>query len=116
MIKNVDLDTELIIKQKDELATKTRNIDTLLNNIKLLKEKDSEMAILTKARNDSINSTASGVDSMNFSTYIYIGINMFLVLLIIGIVIYIVYSNYNSSSINNARSSNSYINSSVPSA
>ena len=109
MISNVDQDTELIIKQKDELTTKTRNIDTLLNNIKLLKEKDNEMAILTKARNDSINSANTGVDSMNFSTYVYIGINILLVLSVIGIVIYIVYSNYGSSS------TTSYENSYTPS-
>ena len=101
MIKNVDQDTELIMKQKDELTTKTRNIDTLLNNIKLLKEKDNEMAILTKARNDSVNSANTGVDSMNFSTYVFIGINILLILSVIGIVIYIVYSNYTYSSTNN---------------
>ena len=108
MIKNVDQDTELIMKQKDELTTKTRNIDTLLNNIKLLKEKDNEMAILTKARNDSVNSANTGVDSMNFSTYVFIGINILLILSVIGIVIYIVYSNYTYSS------SNNYVNSYTP--
>ena len=100
MIKNVNQDTELIMQQKDELSNKTHNIDTLLNNIKLLKIKDTDMTILTKARNDSLDSTKSGADDMNFSTSIYIGINVLLVLTIIGIVMYIVYSNYQNTNTN----------------
>ena len=95
MITNVNQDTELIIQQKDELTTKTRNIDTLLNNIKLLKTKDTEMSVLTKARNDSLESSKLGAGDMNFNTYIYIGINILMVLVIIGTIIYLVYSNYN---------------------
>lgn len=100
MIKNVNQDTELIMQQKDELSNKTHNIDTLLNNIKLLKIKDTDMTILTKARNDSLDSTKSGADDMNFSTSIYIGINVLMVLTIIGIVMYIVYSNYQNTNTN----------------
>lgn len=96
MIKNVNQDTELIIQQKDDLKSKSNEIDTLMNNIKLLKEKNNDMSILAKSREDSMKSTKSGADDMNFSTYVYIGLNMLMVLIIIGIVIYIVYSKYES--------------------
>ena len=108
MIDNVDQDTDLIMQQKDQLLEKTNQIDTIMNNIKLLKEKDNEMNILVRARNDSLNSSKTGTDDMSFYTYIYIGINILMVLCIIGIVIYIVYSNYsggygmNSTRMNNA--------------
>jgi hypothetical protein len=94
MIDNVNQDTDLIMEQKNQLLDKTNQIDTLMNNIKLLKEKDNEMNVLSRARNDSLNSTKTGTDDMNFYTYIYIGINILMVLCVIGIVIYIVYSNY----------------------
>ena len=106
MIDNVNQDTDLIMEQKNTLQEKTTQIDTLMNNIKLLKEKDNEMNILSHARTDSLNTTKSGTDDMNFYTYIYIGINMLLVLCVIGIVIYIVYSNYSSGSKNNRMAAN----------
>jgi hypothetical protein len=106
MIDNVSLDTDLIMEQKTQLQEKTNQIDTLMNNIKLLKEKDNEMNILTRARNDSLNSTKTGTDDINFYTYIYIGINILMVLSIIGIVIYIVYSNYSRVSEKNIRMNN----------
>jgi hypothetical protein len=94
MINNVNQDTDLIMQQKDELLEKTRKIDTIMNNIKLLKDKDNEMTVLSQARNDSLNSSKTSAEDMNFTTYIYIGINMLMVLCVIGIVIYLVYSNY----------------------
>ena len=106
MIDNVNQDTDLIMEQKTELQEKTMQIDTLMNNIKLLKEKDNEMNILSRARTDSLNTTKSGTDDMNFSTYIYIGINILLVLCVIGIIIYIVYSNYSSGNRNNRTANN----------
>ena len=105
MINNVDQDTDLIMQQKDELLNKTRSIDTILNNINMLKDKDNEMTVLSNARRDSLNSTKSGADDMNFNTYIYIGINILMVLCVVGIVIYIVYSSYSVSK-NNNRSGN----------
>jgi hypothetical protein len=108
-IINVSQDTDLIMQQKDQLQDKTNQIDTLMNNIKLLKEKDNEMNILTRARNDSLTSTKTGTDDMNFYTYIYIGINMLMILCIIGIVIYLVYSNYSGVGLNrNTRTNNAH--------
>jgi hypothetical protein len=106
MIDNVNQDTDLIMEQKNQLLDKTNQIDTLMNNIKLLKEKDNEMNVLSRARNDSLNSTKTGTEDMNFYTYIYIGINILMVLCVIGIVIYIVYSNYSTVSGNNTRINN----------
>lgn len=107
MIDNVNQDTDLIMSQKNELLDKTHKIDTIMNNIVLLKDKDNEMSVLTGARNDSLNSSKQGDNEMQFSTYIYIGINMLMVLCVIGIVIYLVYSNYsNYSNFGNKRINN----------
>lgn len=105
MINNVNQDTDLIMAQKDELLQKTRNIDQIMNNITLLKDKDNEMVVLTKARLDSLNSAETSKEDMQFYTYIYIGICALLLICILGIIMYIVYSNYspsnNSSKMNN---------------
>lgn len=98
MINNLNQDMDLIAAQKDELTNKTRQIDTVMNNIKLLKDKDNEMTVLTGARKDSLSSTSEGLEQMNFSTYIFIGINILILLVILGLVIYIVYSSYDSGS------------------
>lgn len=113
MIDNVNQDTDLIMSQKNELLEKTRAIDSLMNNIQLLKDKDNEMSVLTSARNDSLNSSKTGTDSMNFNTYIYIGINILMVLCVIGLIVYIVYSNFiakSSVANNNARLNTIYRN------
>lgn len=111
MIDNVNQDTDLIMQQKNELLDKTHKIDTIMNNIQLLKDKDNEMTVLTQARNDSLNSSKHSAEDMNFTTYIYIGINMLMVLCVIGIVIYLVYSNYSvSKNSNNNRMNNVYRN------
>lgn len=94
MIDNVNQDTDLILAQKDELTNKTREIDQMINNITLLKEKDNEMSVLARAREDSLNSAEHSKEDMQFYTYIYIGVCVLLLLIIIGIVIYLVYSNY----------------------
>lgn len=104
MINNVNQDMDLIAAQKDELTSKTHQIDTIMNNISLLKDKDNEMTVLTGARKDSLTSSSDGLEQMNFSTYIFIGINVLILLVILGLVIYIVYSNYSPSS--GARSAN----------
>jgi hypothetical protein len=94
MINGVNQDIDLIAAQKDELTNKTRQVDTIMNNIALLKDKDNEMTVLTGARKDSLSSASDGLDQMNFSTYIFIGINILILLIIIGLVIYIVYSSF----------------------
>lgn len=104
MINGVNQDIDLIAAQKDELTNKTRQIDTIMNNITLLKDKDNEMTVLTGARKDSLSSASDGLDQMNFSSYIFIGINILILLVILGLVIYIVYSNYSTGT--RARSAN----------
>ena len=94
MINNINQDMDLISAQKDELNVKNRKIDTIMNNIIMLKDKDSEMSVLTSSRSDSLNSSDEGLNEINFYTYIYIGIDILLVLLILGLVIYIVYSSF----------------------
>ena len=94
MINGVNQDMDLIAAQKDELTNKTRQIDTIMNNITLLKDKDNEMTVLTGARKDSLSSASDGLDQMTFSSYIFIGINILILLIILGLVIYIVYSSY----------------------
>jgi hypothetical protein len=101
MINNVNQDNDLITVQKSELASKMSEIDNIMANTKLLKDKDIEMTILTNAKKDSLNSTKSSAEDMQFTTYIYIGISILLVLLIIGMIIYLVYSNYTTKSSNN---------------
>lgn len=104
MINSVNQDMDLIAAQKDELTNKTRQIDTIMNNLSLLKDKDNEMTVLTGARNDSLSSASDGLDQMNFSTYIFVGINILILLVILGLVIYIVYSSYSAGT--RARSTN----------
>ena len=109
MIDSVDQDTNLILAQKDQLLQESQQIETLMNNIKLLKDKNTEMTVLSKSRNDSLTFTKSGSDNIQFMTYVYIGINILLVLIIIGLIIYLVYSNYTSSN-KNSNKNNTYKN------
>lgn len=96
MIKAVDRDSDLILDQKNQLQDRTKKIDSLISDITLLKDKDNEMSVLKGARNDSLHSTTEGAEGMQFTTYIYMGINILLIVLILGLIIYIVYSNYGS--------------------
>ena len=57
-------------------------------------EKDNEMSVLSRAREDSLNSAEHSKEDMQFYTYIYMCVCVLLLLIIIGIVIYLVYSNY----------------------
>lgn len=98
MINNVNQDNDLISDQRDELTKKSLQIDTIMSNIKLLTDKDTEMTVFSGARQDSLNSTITSAEDMKFTTYIYIGISILLVLLIIGLIIYLVYSNFTSTS------------------
>lgn len=94
MISSVNQDMDLISSQRDDLTKKTSIIDTTINNITMLKDKDNEMRVLTKAREDSLNTTSTGTDDIAFSTYIHIGLNILMLLIIVGFVFYLVYSSY----------------------
>ena len=109
MIDNINQDTDLIMSQKNELQSKTLQIDTIMNNINMLKDKDNEMSVLSQARYDSLDSSKTGTYDMTFNTHIYIGINILMVLCIIGITIYIVFTNYNNTKNNSNRSLNNNI-------
>jgi len=101
MINNVNQDTDLIMEQKNELTTKTRQIDNLIENITLLKDKDNEMSVLTGARKDSLYSAQNSKEDMTFYTWVYIGICVLLVFIVIGIIIYIVFNNYTNTGTSN---------------
>jgi len=105
MINNVNQDTDLINDQKNQLTSKMAEIDSLLNNINLLTDKDTEMTVLTNAKQDSLNSTTTGSEDMQFNTYVYIGISILLVLTIIGLIIYLVYSTYTTKTNNTSNTS-----------
>ena len=64
-----------------------------MSDIKKLKDKKISMKILEKSEYDSLNITKEGTEDLHFTTQIYMGINILLILLIIGLVIYLVYSN-----------------------
>jgi len=101
MINSVNQDNELINLQKTELSSKMAEIDSLISNLSILKDKNNEMTVLSNARQDSLNSTKTSAEDMQFLSYIYIGICMLLVFIIIGLIIYLVYSNFTSKSSNN---------------
>jgi len=97
LINTVDRDTELILDQKTDLETKGKNIDTLMKEIKMLKNKKTDLSINEKSQIDSLNNTKEISENLNFTSQIYMGINILLVLLVIGLILYLVYSNFNSS-------------------
>ena len=107
MINNVNQDMDLIAAQKDELLTKTKQIDTIMNNIKMLKDKDNEMNVLTGSRQNSLSSVDEGLSDLNYTTYLYIGLNILILFMVLGIIIYIVYSQFTS---NRNRSMNTLYN------
>jgi len=113
MINNVNQDNELITLQKTELDGKMAKIDEIMENAKLLEDKESEMTVLSNSRKDSLSSTKTSAEDMQFTTYVYIGICILLVLIIIGLIIYLVYSNYTVKSSNNNKNNNLYKNISV---
>ena len=109
VIDSVDQDTDLIIEQKNQLQEKTSKVENLTNEIKMLKDKDDELLIVSNSREDSLNSTKTGTEDKQFTAYIYIGINILLVCLVIGFVFYLVYSNYAtnpSNTVNNSSKTN----------
>ena len=106
VIDSVDRDTDLILDQKNQLQNKTSEVENLTNELKILKDKDAELLVLSTSREDSLSSTKSGSDDKQFITYIYIGINILLVCLVIGLIIYLVYSNYSHKSSNLVNTTN----------
>ena len=96
LIDSVNQDTDLIMDQKNQLEKNSTKIDTLMSNINLLKDKDVDMSVLTSSRSDSLNTTKTGTDDKKFTTYLYVGINILLVLILIGLILYIVFSSYGS--------------------
>jgi len=110
LINAVNKDTDLILDQKNELETKTQQIDTLMTNIKLLKAKNTDLTITEKSQVDSLNTTKSGSDDLKMTSQIYMGINILLVLLVIGLILYLVYSNFTNKSNNTNNINNIYKN------
>ena len=111
MINNVNQDNDLIVEQKKTLVEKMEEIDSIITNINLLSDKDTEMTVLEGAKKDSLNSTTSSKEDIQFTTYIYIGVCILLVIIIIGLIIYLVYSNYSSKESSNNSKLNSKTNS-----
>ena len=92
MINSVNQDADLINAQKNNLSKKMSEIDTIIANLTLLKDKDQEMTVLSTARDNSLSSTQSNTETIQFTTYIYIGICILMTLVIIGLIIYLVSS------------------------
>ena len=92
MINSVNQDTDLINEQKKNLEQKMLQIDSVLANMKMLSDKDNEMTVLNNSRDDSLNSTKTSTENMQFNTYIYIGVCILITLIIIGLIIYLVTS------------------------
>ena len=109
LINVVKTDNDLILDQKTELDKKAHNIDLLMSDIKKLKEKKISIKIMEKSEYDSLNITKEGTEDVHFTTQIYMGINILLILLIIGLIIYLVYSNNTSKTNNNITKSNNTI-------
>ena len=110
LIDAVNKDSDLILDQKNELETKTQQIDTLMANIKLLKEKNTDLSITEKSQVDSLNTTKTGSDDLKMTSQIYMGVNILLVLLVIGFILYLVYSNFTSKTNNTNKTNNLYKN------
>ena len=107
LITSVNRDTDLILDQKNDLEEKQKQIDTLLNNTKMLKSKQRDSTISEKARNDSLNTTKVGTEELQFTSHMYMAFNILLVILVVGFIIYLVYSNSDTPTNNNQNSINS---------
>ena len=101
MINSVNQDADLINAQKNTLNQKMTQINSIIANLSLLKDKDDEMTVLNTARENSLSSTQNNTENMQFTTYIYIGICILITLIILGLIIYLVYSsNFDNKSAN----------------
>ena len=107
LIDSVNRDTDLILEQKNNLEEKQQQIDTLLNNTKMLKLKQRDTTISEKARNDSLNITKTGTEELQFTSHMYMAFNILLVILVVGFIIYLVYSTTDTTTTNNQNSVNS---------
>ena len=96
LLKSVNTDTDLIVEQTKELEKQAKKLDILMNDIKLLKDKSTELKILEQSQEDNVKNTQSGSDDLHFTSQIYMGMNILLVLIIIGLIIYLVYTNFTS--------------------
>lgn len=105
LMSTINTDTELILDQKNELDLNSKNIEKLLAEIKILKNKKTDLLITEKSQINNLSSTKSGTEDINFTSQLYIGINILLVLIIIGLILYLVYSNF-SKKINNNNNNN----------
>ena len=106
LMNSVNKDTDLIVEQTKELEKDAKKLDTLMNEIKLLNDKNAEVKIAEQSQEDNVKNTQSGSDDLHFTSQIYMGINMLLVLIVIGLIIYLVYTNFTSKK-NNTNSTNS---------
>ena len=109
LMVSVNKDTDLIVEQTKELEKKASQLNTLLHDIKLLRDKNAELKILEQSQEDNVKNTQSGSDDLQFTSQIYMGMNMLLVLIVIGLIIYLVYSNFTSKK-NNTNSNSSSTN------
>jgi len=104
LINTVNRDNDLILDQKTELEKKSKNVNTLMKEIKMLKDKKIDLSINEKSQIDNLNNTKESAEDLEFTSQIYMGINILLVFLVISLILYLVYSNFgsnNSNSINN---------------
>ena len=106
LIKSVNKDTDLIVEQTKVLEDKNSQLNKIMDDIKILREKNAELKISEKSQEDNVKNTQDGSDTLQFTSQIYMGINMLLVLIVIGLIIYLVYSNFTSKK-NNTNSTNS---------
>lgn len=107
LMSSVNKDTDLIVDQTKELEKNTIKLNKLMDDIKLLREKNEELKITEQSQEDNVKNTQSGSDDLHFTSQIYMGINMLLVLIIVGLIIYLVYSNYTSNKNNTNSTSTS---------
>lgn len=106
LMNSVNKDTDLIVEQTKELERNTHKLNTLMDDIKLLRDKNAELKISEQSQEDNVKNTQEGSDTLQFTSQIYMGINMLLVLIVIGLIVYLVYSNFTSKK-NNTNSTNS---------
>ena len=110
-IESVNKDNDLILEQITELNKKNQSIDKIINDIKLLRDKNIDEDILEKSQLENLDATKTSTEDIQFTTQIYMGINILLILMVIGLIIYLVYSNYTTKSNNDNSNANSNSNS-----
>ena len=91
LIETVNKDNDLILDQINELNTKNQSIETIMNQLTVLKEKNIDENILEKSQIDNLDATKNSTEDLHFTTQIYMGINILLLLLVICLIIYLVY-------------------------